>query len=333
MPSSLDPSQINSNYPLAGVNNSSQGFRDNFAFIKETLNRAKTELNEIRIEGIFKNQLSGETLNNDMKYTVLKRPQLIAYSETIYDHGSVGLTVNLDFLKGNFQKISTTNDLGVTFSNFPDANQIGRLTLWVYCSHSDHQIQLPSSVLYGIGSDFLDNRKIVFPTIGDYLIEFISVDNGVSYWIISISGLNEFGGNAYGGAGSIQLPIASTSQLGAVKIDGTTIGIQNGVISIIGGIPATSDQNLKTNITTITNSVDTVKQLRGVEFDFRDTGAHSIGVIAQEVETVLPELVAEHNGIKTVDYGKFAGVFIEAIKSLESRITELESELAALKNR
>jgi len=332
MPSSLDPLQIDATFPAAGQNNNSQGFRDNFSIIKENLNRAKTELTEVRAEGIYKHQLSGETLNNDMNFTDIFRAQLKAYSETIYDHGSVGLVVNLDFRNGNFQKFNTTNDVGIAFSGFPDVNQVGRMTVWIYCSDPAHSIKLPTTVLYGLGSNFINNREINFPNIGDYLIEFISVNNGVSFWVIGISGLNAFGGP--GGSGTtISLPVASTSALGAVRIDGTTIGIANGVISVIGGIPGTSDLRLKTNVQTIESALDTISQLRGVTFDFIQSNEPGLGVIAQEVEQFLPELVHDHNGIKTVDYGKFAGVFIESIKELKNRIEFLESEIIRLENR
>ena len=79
----------------------------------------------------------------------------------------------------------------------------------------------------------------------------------------------------------------------------------------------TSDFNLKTNIHQIDNSLSKVIQIRGVTFDWKDTNRSSAGVIAQEVEKVLPELV---NGeeIKTVNYNGITGVLIESIKELKA---------------
>ena len=90
-----------------------------------------------------------------------------------------------------------------------------------------------------------------------------------------------------------------------------------------------SDANKKTNIRPIENAIEITKKLEGVRFDWIDSGAPSIGVIAQEVEKVLPELVVESDGTKSVSYGNIIGVLIEAIKEQQIRIEELERKLDA----
>ena len=90
-----------------------------------------------------------------------------------------------------------------------------------------------------------------------------------------------------------------------------------------------SDANKKTNIRPIENAIEITKKLEGVRFDWIDSGAPSIGVIAQEVEKVLPELVVESDGTKSVSYGNIIGVLIEAIKEQQIRIEELERKLNA----
>ena len=92
-----------------------------------------------------------------------------------------------------------------------------------------------------------------------------------------------------------------------------------------------SDMNLKENITNMKYGLDTVMQLRGVEYDWKrkDMG-HDVGVLAQEVEAVIPELVKEHEGLqgrgkfKSVDYNKLVPILIESIKELKSEIDELK---------
>jgi hypothetical protein len=92
-----------------------------------------------------------------------------------------------------------------------------------------------------------------------------------------------------------------------------------------GSITALSDRTLKNNITTITGAIDKVNSLRGVEFDWVDSGDHSVGVIAQEVEDVIPEVVLTHKGLKSVAYGNLIAVLIEAIKDQDKRIKLLEA--------
>ena len=94
-------------------------------------------------------------------------------------------------------------------------------------------------------------------------------------------------------------------------------GANQGTVTFKGDVCAYSDIRLKENISTIENATNIVKRLRGVNFDWKDTGRKSVGVIAQEVELVLPELVYENeNGVKSVAYDKLVAVLIEAIKEL-----------------
>lgn len=116
--------------------------------------------------------------------------------------------------------------------------------------------------------------------------------------------------------------------------DGTTTRFtfdDNGDFTATGDINSGSDVKLKTNIKTLTNSLDKVVNLRGVEYDRIDMdNKHQIGVIAQEVEEILPELVGENNGVKTVSYGNITALLIEAIKEQQEQINYLKSKLEEL---
>lgn len=91
---------------------------------------------------------------------------------------------------------------------------------------------------------------------------------------------------------------------------------------------STSDANLKTNVETLTGSLDAVKSLRGVSFDWLENGGSEIGVIAQEVEDVLPDVVnTNEDGIKSVKYGNIVAVLIEAMKEQQAQIDELKQKL------
>lgn len=89
-----------------------------------------------------------------------------------------------------------------------------------------------------------------------------------------------------------------------------------------------SDERVKTDIKTIDNSLDKLHQLRGVSFKFKETNKESIGVIAQEVESVLPEIVnTDSSGLKSVSYGNMVGLLIEAIKEQQKEIDNLKNKL------
>jgi hypothetical protein len=92
----------------------------------------------------------------------------------------------------------------------------------------------------------------------------------------------------------------------------------------------TSDRNLKENITTVENALDKVLQLNGVEFNWKKDGKLGAGVIAQDVEAVLPQAVSEvedlndSNSYKAVQYDALHSLLIEAIKELKAEIDELK---------
>ena len=107
-----------------------------------------------------------------------------------------------------------------------------------------------------------------------------------------------------------------------------------GDILASGNVTGYSDESLKENIQTIPNALDKVIQLRGVEFNRKDIegNPHQIGVIAQEVEKIIPEVVlTQPNGIKSVAYGNIIGVLIEAIKEQQRQIEFLKTEINTLR--
>jgi hypothetical protein len=96
----------------------------------------------------------------------------------------------------------------------------------------------------------------------------------------------------------------------------------------------TSDRRLKKNIVDIDNSLEKILSLRGVEFDWKKSGEHEIGLIAQEVEEVEPSLVATSSitGLKSVKYSNIVALLIEAMKSEHSKIENNKKLYMVMKN-
>ena len=134
------------------------------------------------------------------------------------------------------------------------------------------------------------------------------VDGSYAIGLYSTSGTLNFG---FGG---------STSISGKASLDAS------GNFVASGSVTSYSDARLKSNIQTITGALDKVSQLRGVSFD--KDGTKQIGVIAQEIREVLPEVVLEgtdDDKTLSVSYGNIVGVLIEAIKELKAEIEVLKS--------
>ena len=98
-----------------------------------------------------------------------------------------------------------------------------------------------------------------------------------------------------------------------------------------------SDERLKDNIQVIDGALEKVSKLRGVEFDWNDNQdtyeGHDIGVIAQDVEAVAPELVqTRDDGYKAVKYEKLTALLIEAVKELKEENKQIRDELEKLRS-
>jgi hypothetical protein len=117
--------------------------------------------------------------------------------------------------------------------------------------------------------------------------------------------------------------IRNTSTNGSIF----TMNTADGSFTATGDIEANSDETLKENIETINDALLKVDELRGVYFDMKaNPGKRKTGVIAQEVERVLPEVVSTdpEDGIKSVAYGNVVGLLIEAIKELKEEVDQLK---------
>ncbi len=153
-----------------------------------------------------------------------------------------------------------------------------------------------------------------------------------------------YGTNGLGGPGNIWSNSSNPNEFCFVGSDSTRWTLhgnsgntwQAGTLTTVGDITsggnvtANSDISLKDNIVAIPNALDKVLQIRGVTYNRNDIedNPRQTGVIAQEVEKVLPEVVSEdNNGIKSVAYGNMVGLLIEAIKEQQQRIDMLEEKL------
>jgi len=142
---------------------------------------------------------------------------------------------------------------------------------------------------------------------------------------LNTSGVGISGSTTFNNSGASTFTVASNA---TSDNSNDTIVSRNGSGGFAAGIitatdfDSLSDINYKENVTTVSSAVSKVEQLRGVKFDWKESGLPSYGVIAQELEEVLPELVHGDNP-KTVNYNGIIGVLIEAIKELKNEIEEI----------
>jgi hypothetical protein len=123
-------------------------------------------------------------------------------------------------------------------------------------------------------------------------------------------------------SGTFTTAVVSDTQLYFVPNSGTLNATNFNVLS---------DQNYKTDITTLVNALASVESMRGVKFQWLQTGQPSAGVIAQEIQQVAPQLVANQSNRLSVNYDGLIAYLIEAIKQLSERVNKLEQNISGQK--
>ena len=180
-----------------------------------------------------------------------------------------------------------------------------------------------------LGSQKLTGSAIELDCSGDITIDAggadtIFKDDGTEFGRITNSSSDFVLKTAVGDKDFILKGVDDSSEITALTVDMSAAG----AATFNNDVTAFSDVILKDNIDTIDNALDRVKGMRGVFFDRKDNKQQrQTGVIAQEVEPFLPEVVREtkdEKKIKSVAYGNMVGVLIEAIKELNAKVEELQ---------
>jgi len=132
------------------------------------------------------------------------------------------------------------------------------------------------------------------------------------------------------------------SASGSAAFGGATIDTDFGIVlpnnATTGRIKANSlvtysSRQLKTNIEDIKNPIDKVMSLRGVSYNWKDSGQPDIGLVAEEVKNVIPEVVHDSKDFMALDYSRLTSILIEAVKAQQVQIVALTKEIDDIKNK
>ena len=192
MASNINPNNIDTTYPVAGQDNDSQGFRDNFTNIKNNFTEAETEIDELQANVILKGEIGGESVDNDFNDTVVSGAQIKNFSETVVVLGTTNGNLALDHSQAHYFTATTDGEVSLVFSNFPEVvapvQKKGRIQLEITISNVAHTVTLPSSVSQGTtGIQGLTSSIITFAETGTYIFEFTSTDGGTTYTMNDLS--------------------------------------------------------------------------------------------------------------------------------------------------
>lgn len=272
MASNINPNNINGNYPVAGQDNSSQGFRDNFTNTKTNFQFAAEEINDLQNKVLLKAALAGQVLDNNMNNNLLLSARIQDFSATKVNLSPVGapLTATINYALGHYQTLTTTASTTLAFTNFPDAPNYGYVKLQITITNAAHVITLPSSVSLGLdgiqgispGTSGVSNT-ITFVDSGVYEFAFGTYDAGVTITLFDLNrALTDFsdsnltlntitvlsngtivGNLSVGNISSATLTSSGNVQGGNVRSTGSisaTGNIVGGNVSVTGNVIASS---------------------------------------------------------------------------------------------
>jgi len=188
MTSQINPNDIDGAYPVAGQDNDSQGFRDNFTNTKTNFQYASAEITDLQNKAVLKSALTGTTLSNDMNNSIISNVQLQEASAPRVALGSV-TSATLDFAASPYYTVSTAGSVTVSFSNFPTAGQVATLRLQITVTSTAYTLTLPAAVSVGTSNlQGYASNIITFNKTGVYEYEFETSNGGST---ISIFDLNQ----------------------------------------------------------------------------------------------------------------------------------------------
>ena len=176
MASNIVPGNIDGAFPIAGQDNSSQGFRDNFTAIRNNFTEAQTEITNLQTNKANLNAASNFSDN------LVTRAVFRDTAETVYAHGSISSgAVTLNHENGHYQTATVTADTTFSFTNFPTTATLGRIILDVTVAAGATNLVFPSAVIKAdnvTGSD--GTSDTIQPGLGRVLYEFVTPDGGTT---------------------------------------------------------------------------------------------------------------------------------------------------------
>jgi hypothetical protein len=188
MTSAINPNNIDGTYPVAGQDNNSQGFRDNFTNIKTNFQYAEDEITDLQNNAILKSALAGTVLNNNMLGSVLSNAQLEDMAYTKLALGTTSGTVTLNYVVGIYQTVTTNGSVSLAFSNWPAAGIAGELYFQITVASTGHTLTLPAAVSQGLtGIQGISGQVITFGATGTYNFRFTSNDGGTTITVYDLN--------------------------------------------------------------------------------------------------------------------------------------------------
>jgi hypothetical protein len=186
MTSQINPNNIDTAYPVAGQDNNTQGFRDNFTNIRNNFVSAAAEITTLQNTSAVK----GSSVVNDFAGGIIYDAKIQDLSASATNLGAVSGAVAVNYSVGHYQQMSTSGSITLSFINFPVVGSYGFIRLEITVANTAHTVTLPSSVTVnstGIQGYNPSTRVISFAATGVYTFDFTTVNTGSTVTISEVN--------------------------------------------------------------------------------------------------------------------------------------------------
>lgn len=189
MASNINPNNIDGSYPIAGQDNNSQGFRDNFTNIKVNFQYAEEEINDLENNVVLKSALSGSTLDNNMNNNTIYAVNLNDVSTTRIASATTIGTVTLNYASGQYQTVApASGSVTLAFTNWPASGFYGVLRVAIVVTNTAYTVTLPVAVTQNTtGIQGLSSGVLTFASTGTFVFDFSTSDGGTTIAINDVS--------------------------------------------------------------------------------------------------------------------------------------------------
>jgi hypothetical protein len=188
MTSAINPNDIDGTYPVAGQDNNSQGFRDNFTNTKTNFQYAANEITDLQSKAVLKAALTGTTLNNDMAGSPLSNAAISDFAAIAAILGTTSGAVTVNYMSGHYQTVTTGGSISLAFTNFPAAGNFGIVRVAITVANTGYTVTLPGAVSVGTSNlQGYSSGVISYDQTGTYTYDFTTSDGGTTISIFDCS--------------------------------------------------------------------------------------------------------------------------------------------------
>ena len=253
MTSQINPTDIDGNYPIAGVSNNTQGMRDNFTNTRTNFQYAAEEITDLQSKALLKAALTGTTLDNNLANNVMYNAQIRGFSGTTVAIANTSGTINIDCNAGHYQSIYMAGNISLGFDSntWPTAGTAGMVRTQITVDQAGRTMALPLAVSNGVtGIQGFSSNVITFAQAGTYEFGFLTTTGGSNITIFDLNRPLSYYTNDVTMLGNLSV---SGDIFGNVTLTDISVGNVTATGNVVAGNLNAAGLSLSSNVVSVFN--------------------------------------------------------------------------------